>query len=205
MALPARFSIYGFLISGVVLSLWLSEDGIRKSFRVVGALSVVLFTLPNLSATFWMTPVDTPAFFSTGEFKRFVTPGDTLLILPYGLYGNSDVWQATCGFYFRLAGGYVGQPPVPNQYVPFLPIVSALYNLADFPSSGELLKVFLVQKRVHAVVVVDEATSLWRNSRRAGPIVPEATRFDPDERAVIEELFATLGVDAIRERRGGLL
>jgi hypothetical protein len=197
-ALPGRFSIYAFLVLGIILCLWLSEDRIRKSVRVAGACGVVLFTLPNLSAAFWTTSVDTPAFFSTGEFKRFIAPGDNLLVLPYGLSGNSDIWQATSGLYFRLAGGYVGQPPVPNQYVTFFPIVYALYNLADFPSSGELLKTFLAQKHVNGIVVADSAATIWRNRSRAGTTVPEATGFDHDQRAGIEALFATLGVNPIR-------
>jgi hypothetical protein len=75
---------------------------------MVGAYAVVLFTLPNLSAAFWTSPVDTPAFFSTGEFKRYIAPGNNVLILPYGQVGNGNIWQSTTGFYFRMAGGYLG-------------------------------------------------------------------------------------------------
>jgi hypothetical protein len=197
-ALPARFSIYGFLILAIILSLWLSDDAVRKSLRTIGVCGVVLFTLPNLSSIFWRTPVDTPTFFSTGEFKHYIAPGDNVLILPYSQDGNSNIWQAATGFYFRMAGGYLGQPPIPNAYLPYFPIVYNLYNLADFPLAGEMLKMLLVQKQVKAVVIADEGANLWRNTAQPGPQFPQATQLDADERTTINALFATLGVAPLR-------
>lgn len=197
-ALPARFSIYAFLILGITLCLWLADDAVRKSIRIVGACSVVFFTVPNLSSVFWTTPVDTPAFFTNGEFKHYIAPGDKVLILPYGEVGNSNIWQATTGFYFRMAGGYLGQPPIPMEYLPYFPIVYDLYNLADSPFAGELLKMFLVQKQVKAIVVADEGAQLWRNNLKPGPQFPAPTMLDSDERTVIQSLFATLGVTPVR-------
>jgi hypothetical protein len=197
-ALPGRFMIFSFLILGIILSLWLTEDTIRKRFRVLGACAVVLFTLPNPSSAFWTTSVNTPAFFSTREFTHYLKPDETVLILPYGLFGNSNIWQATSGFYFRMAGGYVGEPPIPSGYLPFFPIVYDFFNLADSPFAGELLKMFLVQKNVSAIIVADEGAQLWRNSLKPGPVFPEATSLDSDERAVVLSLFATLGVNPVR-------
>jgi len=197
-ALPARFSIYGFLILSIILSLWLSEGVIRKHLRVAGACGVLLFALPNLSAAYWTTPVDTPAFFSTGEFKHHIAPGENVLILPFGDIGNSNIWQATTGFYFHMAGGYLGQPPIPTEYLPFFPIVYDFFNLAESPLSSELLKMFLVQKHVSAIVVADEGAHLWRYRPQPGPLSPEVTEFDSDERTTIRSLFATLGVTPIQ-------
>ncbi len=197
-ALPGRFSIYSFLILGIILSLWLSAGAIRKSLRVAGACGVVLFTLPNPSAAFWATPVDTPAFFATSEFTRYIAPGDNVLILPYGCDGNSNIWQATTGFYFRMAGGYLGQPPIPLEYLPFFPIVYDFLNLTDSPFAGELLKMFLAQKNVNAIVVADEGAHLWINPPQPGPLFPEVTTFDPDQRTLIRSLFATLGVAPVQ-------
>ncbi len=195
-ALPARFSVYGFLILGIVLSLWLSHNAIRKSVRVIGACGVVFFSLPNLSAAFWTSPVDTPAFFSMREFTHYLAPGDNVLILPYGQLGNSNIWQVTSGFYFRMAGGYLGQPPIPTEYLPFFPIVYDLYNLADSPFAGELLKTFLVHKQVKEIVVADEGAHVWRSSFK-GIWFPEATELDSNEKTVIRSLFAHLSVTPI--------
>ena len=193
-ALPARFSIYAFLLLSIILSLWLDDSAVRKSIRAVGGCAVLLFTLPNLSSAFWTTSVDTPAFFSTGEFKRYIAPGDNVLILPYGEVGNSNIWQAATGFYFRMAGGYLGQPPIPTEFLPYFAIVYDLYNLADFPFADEMLKVFLAQKKVKAVVVADEGAYLWTNEHDRSPPFPQATAFSSSERTVISSLFAAIGL-----------
>jgi len=109
-ALPARVSGYCFLILGIILSLWLVDGSTRSSVRIVGASLVVMFTLPNLSASYWVTQLDIPAFFGSSLYTRYLSPGDNVLILPYGMKSNCDIWQATNGFYFRMAGGYVGIP-----------------------------------------------------------------------------------------------
>jgi hypothetical protein len=97
-----------------------------------------------------------------------------------------------------MAGGYLGQPPIPNAYLPYFPIVYNLYNLADFPLAGEMLKMLLVQKQVKAVVIADEGANLWRNTAQPGPQFPQATQLDADERTTIDALFATLGVAPLR-------
>jgi hypothetical protein len=197
-ALPARFSVYGFLVLSIILTLWLSEGTAHTRTRIIGACSVVLFTLPNLSSAFWVTPVDTPAFFQTGEYKSYIAPGDNVLVLPYGEVGNSNIWQAATGFYFRMAGGYLGQPPIPTEYLPYFPIVYDLYNMADSPDAVELLKIFLAQKQVNSIVVADQGAHLWRNSLKSGPQFPEATALDSDERTTLGSFFNALGVAPVR-------
>lgn len=193
-ALPERFSIYVFLILAIVLSLWLSDDAVSKSLRVVGACSVVLFTLPNLNSAFWATPLDTPAFFSNGDFKHYIAPGENVLVLPYGLKGNSQIWQTITDFYFRMAGGFVGPPLIPQDYQQYFPLVYNFYNLAEFPFSSEILKAFLVQKRVNAIIVADEGAHLWTVTNSPGPWIPKLTALSTDQEKVITALFATLGV-----------
>jgi hypothetical protein len=197
-ALPARFSVYGFLVLSIILSLWLSEGAVYPRARIIVACCVVLFTLPNLCSAFWVTPVDTPAFFQTGQYKSYIAPGDNVLILPYGEVGNSNIWQAATGFYFRMAGGYLGQPPIPTEYLSYFPIVYDLYNMAESPYAGELLKMFLAQKRVDDIVIADEGAHLWRNSLKSGPQFPEATALDSDERTTLSSFFDALGVASVR-------
>ena len=197
MVLPGRFSIYGFLILAIILSLWLSEGAVRKNLRVVAAAAVVLLTLPNLRTSFWSTPVDTPAFFSSGLYTCYIARGDNVLILPYGEVGDSNIWQATTGFYFRMAGGYVGPPIIPADYLPYFPIVYDLYNLTDSPFAGEMLKTFLVQKRINAVVVADDGAHLLSVSHIPGPQCPIFTALSSNEKTGIRSLFACLGVAPI--------
>jgi len=196
-ALPARFSGYSFLILAIILALWLSDDSIHKTLRLGGAGAVVLFTLPNLSASYWTTPVDAPAFFATQLYTRYFAPNDNVLILPYGGFANGNIWQAMNGFHFRVAGGYLGQPPIPSEYLRYFPTVYGFFTLADFPYSDEMLKAFLVQQKVSAIVVADEGAHLWIKNNDTGPQFPQRTEFTADERAVIGALFGSLGVTPI--------
>ncbi len=196
-ALPARFSVYGFLVLGVILSLWLADDSIRKSLRVAGACGFVLFTLPSLSAFFWTTPIDTPEFFSKSLYAHYLMPGDNVLILPYAGLGNSNIWQVTSGFYFRMAGGYLGQPPITTEFLPYFPIVYGFFNLNECAFADEMLKVFLAQKKVNAIIVADEDAHLWIYDRSRGLQSQRAMAFTSDERGAINSLFATLGVTPV--------
>jgi hypothetical protein len=129
---------------------------------------------------------------------QYIAPGDNVLILPYGSFGNSNVWQAATGFYFRMAGGYLGQPPIPVGYLPYFPIVYDFYNLAESPFAGKMLKVFLVQKEVKEIVVAVRGAQLWKNNFKGGLRFPEPTQFDRDESLAIHSLFGTLGVAPIQ-------
>ena len=114
-----------FLCLGVILALWLSDDSRGLPLRLTVATIVIGFTLPNPLARFWTTAWDdTPEFFASGKYRDDVAPGANLLILPYGIDGNSDLWQSRDKMYYRMAGGYVGpSPAIPAQYQPW-PIVS---------------------------------------------------------------------------------
>lgn len=192
MAEPGRFALLGFLCLAVILALWLSDDSRGVPLRLTVAALVIGFTLPNPSATFWTTADDTPAFFASGKYRDYVAPGANLLILPYGIDGNSDLWQSRSEMYFRMAGGYVGlSPAIPAQYQPW-PIVYALYNLAEIPELQAQVNAFLARKQVTAVIVADAGSHLWEPVFGKGPLSFRQRPFTADERAAIRAMFAPL-------------
>ena len=152
-ALPARFMMYAYLTLAVMLAMWLGEESGRSARRWTLGLAIVPFMLPNLSATYWVTPAAIPAFFSTGLYKQYLTPGETVVVLPYGILGEAMLWQATTDMYFRMAEGYVTfAPPVPEEHSRW-PIVAGLYQLTSVPAAGEQLKAYLANHGVEAVIV----------------------------------------------------
>ena len=109
--------------------------------------------LPNLSASYWVTPAAIPAFFSTGLYRQYLAPGETVIVLPYGILGEGMLWQAATGMYFRMAGGYVTfAPPVPEEHSRW-PIIAGLYQLRGVPAAGDQLKAYLANHGVGAVIV----------------------------------------------------
>lgn len=158
-ALPARFVLYAFLDLAIITSIWLATITERTvSKYVISALAVLLLT-PNLSARLWTTPVDIPSFFSNELYRNYLAQGETVVILPYGIRGNSMLWQAETGMYFRMAGGWTG--PVPPEFDSW-PIVDALYAGAYLPDADNQLRAFLANHGVTAVIVSDREKNAWQ-------------------------------------------
>ena len=157
-ALPSRFMIYAYLTMAVIVAMWLASDrknsdDRRNAWRWTLGLAIIPFMLPNLSPSFWTTPAEIPAFFGSGVYRQYVAPGETVLVLPFGLFGEGMLWQATTDMYFRMAGGYVGlAPPMPEEDSGW-PIMSGLYSIAGVPDAGDQLKAYLANHNVSAVIV----------------------------------------------------
>ena len=99
----------------------------KKKVALGVSLAIIPFMLPNLSGSYWATPAAIPAFFSTGLYRQYLAPGETVIVLPYGILGEGMLWQAATGMYFRMAEGYVTfAPPVPEERTPLADCRGAL-------------------------------------------------------------------------------
>ena len=197
-ALPARFMLYAYLVLTVMVAAWLAEDRTRKKLRWALALAIIPFMLPNLSASYWATPAAIPAFFSTGLYRQYLAPGETVIVLPYGILGEGMLWQAATGMYFRMAEGYVTfAPPVPEEHSHW-PIVVGLYQLRGVPAAGEQLKAYLANHGVDEVIVGP------RRQYRVGAIDGRRTATTwmraptlASERDAASAMLGSLGVPAV--------
>ena len=152
-ALPARFMMYGYLVLAMMIAMWLAAREGRSRARWATAAAMVPFMLPNLSASYWTTPAAIPAFFVAGTYRQYVAPGETVMVLPYGILGEGMLWQAITDMYFRMAGGYATfAPAVPAEHSRW-PIVAGLYQIAGVPQASEQLKAYLANHNVGAVIV----------------------------------------------------
>jgi len=161
-ALPVRLMLYAFLALAVIAALWLGDSGVPRWIRAAAALAVLASIAPNLSAGFWTSALDVPSFFSDGLYAKYLSPGETVVVLPYGINGNSMAWQLRSGWYFRMAGGYAGNPPAEFRQ---WPIVRAFYRVGTdaLPDAGDQLKAFLAAHRATAVLVDDREADIWRS------------------------------------------
>lgn len=150
-SVPGRFMAYAFLILAVITSQWLASSGASLRTKWIVAISVVLFSLPNLDGRFWITKSDTPEFFASGLYKKYLTADENVLVTPYSLHGNSMLWQAQSGFYFRMAGGWAGMSAEYEQW----PVTGALSLQRYLPDPQTQLMSFLANHQVGAIVNVD--------------------------------------------------
>jgi hypothetical protein len=152
-AQPGRLMLYAYVALAIIVAKWFAEESGRKGLRWALGLAVVPFMLPNLSASFWATSTDIPAFFDSGLYRQYLTPGETIMVLPYGYRGEGMLWQASTKMYFRMAGGYLSAvPPVPREYRRW-PIVAGLYYFEGVPEAGDQLKAYLANHDVGAIIV----------------------------------------------------
>jgi hypothetical protein len=159
-ALPSRFMIYAFLALAVVLSLLLSGRDISAVWKYAAAALIVLFSLPNPSSEYWVKANESPEFFTTRIFKKYVSPNENVVVLPYGVTGNSMLWQAESDMYYRMAGGYVSVSP-PDAFLAW-PITNYFLHKDAIPDAEDQLKAFLATHDVHTVLVSEQVWPLWK-------------------------------------------
>ena len=152
-ALPARLMVFPPLTIGLVAAIWLRDSATSARVKAVAVVFVLAMMLPNLSASYWVTRVDTPAFFLDGSAQRNLTRKDIVLTLPWGTHGQSMLWQAQCGMCFRNVSGWTG---VDRFEVRRWPIVNYFLGSRDLGEPELQLKAFLANNGV-TVIAVDDA------------------------------------------------
>jgi len=193
-ALPARLSVYVFLILAIIAAIWFSSTSARPRSKWLLGSAIVLLGLPNLAAGYWIRPVYLPPFFATAAYRHYLAPGEVVLVLPFGWQSDCMLWQASTDMYFNLAGGYVSYVPLmPYEYTQW-PITVGLYNIAGVPDLAEQLKAFLASHSVSAIIVGDQRYQLTKFDGGPTLDVPVRVPTGPRERGEIEQLVGALGI-----------
>ena len=176
IALPVRLMMYAFLVVAVMVAMWFARSTARPPTKCVAAAVILLSIAPNPSASFWVSRLDIPAFFTDRTYANELQPRAIVLPLPWGQRGNCMYWQSQSDMYFRLAGGYTG------EFAPFefqrMPVVNYFYGGIDLPEAGDQLKSYLARFDVQAIVA------------------------DPAEAnfSIFEQPLASLGIAPIKDR-----
>ena len=149
IALPIRFMMYAFLIVAVMVAMLFAASNARTFTKCVAAAVILLSIAPNPSASFWISKLEIPAFFTDGTYAKQLSPREIILPLPFSQRGNCMYWQARSDMYFRMAGAWTGVMPFEFQR---MPIVNYFYGGIDLPEAGDQLKAYLARFDVDAVV-----------------------------------------------------
>jgi hypothetical protein len=105
-AQAVRFTIYLDLILALVAAFWFDETALMRPAKLAIAGVIVISIIPNmLDQTLWACSLETPEFFTTGQFRDYLRPGENVLLLPFSAKGQSMTWQALSGMYFASADG----------------------------------------------------------------------------------------------------
>src|SRR5262249_35859026 len=74
-------------------------------------------------------------------------------IFPFGQWGDSTLWQAESGFYFRIPEGYLAPAP-PDKNLRSDPLIRKLTDSIAPPPTQEIVA-FAKNKKVDRIVSVD--------------------------------------------------
>jgi hypothetical protein len=107
-AYPVRLMVFVFLGLAVMTALWLSEPAKRRWARWLLALLAAVTVAANTPALVLHDKPGFPAFVTTGEYRQYLRPAETVVVLSER--GNVGLlWQAQTDFYTRLAGGFINK------------------------------------------------------------------------------------------------
>ncbi len=155
--IPSRIALFTTLAISVGVAAWLAMPVGRVLGRWLVVLLVAVMIFPNVTASLYGMSPRNPRFFSTGMYRHYLKPGETVLALPYAYNDVSDLWQAETGFYFYMPEGYVGQV-VPPSFISQLVVVRMLQNT---PPVASELGTFIRQHSVSHVVVDPALAGPW--------------------------------------------
>jgi|1186.fasta_scaffold01056_8 hypothetical protein len=150
--LPSRFSVYAILAVAVMAAIWIATTR--------GALAYVL---PILAVAALIPPVwraddvfrpDRWAFFSQRLYKVCIPRGETLMVFPFGRWGESMLWQAETGFWFKIAEGTLGHNNQPKSFVSDPTVNELLFAYPDTRPSMEEIRALADRRRVDRIVTV---------------------------------------------------
>ena len=102
-ALPARFTMFVFLVVAVTTALWLAEARsiqMRVSRYVLATIGC-LFLLPSHIP--W-TRLPAAPFFEPDEITKVLPAGDNVIILPFGEADAGMIWQVKSGYVLHPDG-----------------------------------------------------------------------------------------------------
>jgi len=149
VALPVRFMLYAFLVLAVMMAMWFAAPAARPLTKWIAAAVILLSVAPNPHASFWVSKLDIPAFFTDRTYATELEPREIILPLPWGQRGNSMYWQLQSDLYFRMAGGWTGIGPF--EFVR-MPVNNYFYGGIDLPEAGDQLKAYIARFGVQAVI-----------------------------------------------------
>lgn len=112
---PSRIIMYTGLAISIGLADWLARASGRGVARWLLVGVGILALVPNIPSGYWGMPPENPSFFTSTAYRRYLKPGEQVLIFPFGPGGNSMLWQADTNFAFTMPEGYLGN----NAPAPF--------------------------------------------------------------------------------------
>ena len=173
---PTRLILFGYLALALALALWLAavdRNWLARAGRwviAVIAVAAIFADLPTFAEVVvppppkhWTPAIPSlqpanalPAFFSDGLYRRYLTPGEIVVIVSQR--GNAGMlFQAEAGFYFRIDGGFINASLSRVDALP--PPVAAVSVLTPANKLG--FESYIQESGVGAIIVERAWSEEW--------------------------------------------
>jgi hypothetical protein len=158
---PARLVVYAFLLAGIMAALWISAAPRRRARLLRWGLGVVCAAM---IAVPYLTTAPGPSdprrgIFADGTYRRFIAPGDTVVVLPYDK-NVGMLWQAETRMGFRLVYPFFGVSLI-RPYERTSPVLHDFRSLDLVPGSSPNLVRYLRRLGVREVVATGTLSADW--------------------------------------------
>lgn len=164
---PARLMIFGDLVLAAMMAIFLAWPARKVWLRLARWLPAALVVAAMVfePATVSLdalgsSSAEVPSFISTGEYRHYLSRGETVAVVS-AVRNVGMLWQADTDFYFRLAGGFVGQAITPHGDLPPQIQQLAYAPKADFAQDLSTFSNFVARARVGAILVEFRYQPLW--------------------------------------------
>ena len=159
-AMPVRLMVFAALAGAVMTAIWAASGRRPRWLRIALPALAALAIAPNVSWGAWARTPEVPRLFTTSMYKSCIGRGQNVLLLPFGTLGDSMMWQARTGFWFRDAGGYISPYPPPSYtWLDGMRRIATEQSPPDVDTNSVLQLVRA--KRVTTIVVDMKAEKLW--------------------------------------------
>jgi hypothetical protein len=156
-AYPVRLMVFVFLALAVMTALWLAEPSKRWWARWLLTLVAAAAIVANTPPLALQNQSGSPAFITTGEYRQYLTPGETVVMLSE--YPNvALLWQAQMDFYPKVAGGFINNKITGYDGVPAP--VALLANGLTQPEA-QRFRSYLTSARIGAILVQENEAGPW--------------------------------------------
>jgi hypothetical protein len=153
--IPSRLIVYAVLAAAVMVAMWVSttKGRVFQSSSILPVLAVAALIPPVWRADDVFHPPRW-SFFSEGLYKKCLPRDETVMIFPFGRWGDSLLWQAETGFWFKMVDGTLGHNDQPRNFVSDPTIYKIVFQFLDpatHPSMEEL-RGLATRRRVDRIV-----------------------------------------------------
>jgi len=156
-AYPTRLMVFAFLALAVATALWLADPASRKLWlRWPLAVLVIAFIALNSSAVPVFRHTTVPAFISSGQYKRDLSPHEIVVVVS-NVRNAGMLWQAQSGFYMRIVGGFINAGFSHRTDLP--PFVQDLAHAT--PTNVASFEAYIERDKVGAILLDAGHEPLW--------------------------------------------